>query len=233
MRSLFPAFLLFISCLNFLAAQEKVDKEFSGDPLYREDQFYIGITYNFLANKPEMPKNQGLSGGIHGGYLRDIPLNKRRNVAVAVGLGFVYDQFGHNFFIGRNQEEQTIFRILDEHVHYDRNRFNMAGIEIPIEFRWRTSTATEYRFWRIYAGARIGYSYWYKSSFTQENNRVVLTKIPEFQPFRISGTLAFGYSTFNFFVSYTFNPLFKEESIIDNIDIDFNAVKIGLLFYIL
>lgn len=228
--------LVFLSFFIFpfgLLAQDDSENEFSGDPRYREDQFYIGVTYNFLMNKPEILKNQGLSGGIHGGYLRDIPINKRRNVAVAVGLGFVYDQFGHNFFVGRDQQDQTIFRILDEHVHYERNRFNMAGIEVPLEFRWRTSTATEYKFWRIYAGARIGYAYWYKSSFKQENNRVILTKIPEFDPVRISGTLALGYSTFNFFASYTFNSLFKNGNANEDLEIDFNAVKVGLLFYIL
>lgn len=233
MRILFLVLLVIVFLPNSLTAQEEIEKEFSGDSRYREDQFYIGITYNFLVNKPEILRNQGLSGGIHGGYLRDIPINKRRNVAVAIGLGLVYDQFGHNFFIGRDQQEQTIFRILDKNVHYDRNRFNMAGIEIPIEFRWRTSTATEYKFWRIYAGARIGYAYWYKSSFKQGDNRVVLTKISEFDPVRISGTLALGYSTFNFFASYTFNSLFKNGMTADNREIDFNAVKIGLLFYIL
>ena len=37
------------------------------DSLYREDQFYIGITYNLLLNTPPGVRSRGLSGGIQGG----------------------------------------------------------------------------------------------------------------------------------------------------------------------
>ncbi len=177
--------------------------------------------------------SRGLSGGLQGGFVRDMPINKRRNVAIAVGLGLAYDQFGQNLFIGEDADGKTIFKILDGKADYTQNRFGMALIELPLELRWRTSTPSSYRFWRIYTGMRIGYAYWYKSTFKQPENNVNQTKIPEFNPVRISATLSFGYNTFNFFASYDLNPFFDENFTIDGINKDMKTIKVGLMFYIL
>ena len=110
------------------------------DSLYREDQFYIGVTYNLPLNLPSGGNIRGLSGGIQFGFLRDMPINKQRNLAIAIGAGLTIDQLGQNIFIGETTSDETIFRVLDGNVDYTRNRFNMAIIEAPVEFRWRTST---------------------------------------------------------------------------------------------
>lgn len=233
-RKLFLLFInLFIFASAYTQSYSSVATPVVGDSLYREDQFYLGLTYNFLIDKPSNLTNRGFSGGIHGGFLRDFPLNKRRNIAIGVGVGLAYDQFGHNFFVGADENDESIFRILDEYVHYDSNRFNMAAIQLPIEFRWRTSTPTDYQFWRIYAGLRLGYVYWYQTYFRQADNKVVQTKIKEFNPFRLSASLAFGYSTFNFYVAYDFIPWFEEGQTFKEDAIDFNSMKVGLIFYIL
>lgn len=232
MRYFWLLFLLPIIGIGQVESEENLQSS-TVDSLYREDQFYIGLTYNLLTNTPQGVRSRGLSGGIQGGFLRDMPINERRNIAIAVGLGLAYDQFGQNVFIGEDLEGKTIFKVLDENVDFTQNRFAMAMIELPIEFRWRTSTPTEYRFWRIYAGGRIGYAYWYKATFKQSGNDVNQTDIPEFQPIRLSATLGFGYNTFNFFASYSFNPFFKDAFTVDGKKVDLNAIKFGLMFYML
>lgn len=213
-------------------AQDTVRKV-TGDSLYREDQFYVGVTYNIPINLPAGAKVRGLTGGVHFGYLRDMPINKSRNIAVAIGAGLSLDQFGQNLFIGETPNEETIFRVLDKDLDFTRNRFNMATIEAPIEFRWRTSTESSYKFWRVYAGFRVGYTYWYKATFKQPGNNVNQTAIPEFDPLRLSTTLSFGYSTFNFFASYSINPFFKDAVTLDGERVEFRTLKVGLIFYIL
>ena len=205
----------------------------NADIKYREDQFYFGITYNILSFAPPGMSSRGLSGGLQGGFLRDMPINKRRNLAVAVGLGLSYDQFGQNLFIGEDINGSTIFSVLGSDIEYTQNRFGMAMVEVPIEFRWRTSTPTEYKFWRVYAGARIGYAYWHKSTFKQPGNNRNQRKISEFDPVRIAATLSFGYNTFNFFASYSINPLFKDAYTVEGDKIDLKTLKVGLMFYIL
>lgn len=203
------------------------------DSLYRDDQVYLGVSYMLMTKKPSGIKSRGVSGSIQGGFLRDFPVNKNRDLSVAAGLGLAYDQLSENLFIGEDAGGNSIFRKLDQHVRYSQNRLVMAMVEIPVEFRWRTSTPTSYKFWRIYAGARIGYVYWYKASFKQAGNTVVQTSIPEFDPWRISATLSFGYSTFNFFASYSINPLFKNAELESGEKIDLKTLKLGLIFYLL
>ena len=228
-----PYLFLLFGFVSFASIAQDTILPISADSLYREDQFYIGVTYNLPLNLPSGGNIRGISGGIQFGFVRDMPINKRRNLAVAVGAGLTIDQFGQNLFIGETDHEQTIFKVLDGDIDYDRNRFNMAIIEAPIEFRWRTSTASSYRFWRIYTGVRVGYAYYYKSTFKQAGNDVSQTKIPEFEPLRLSATLSFGYNTFNFFASYSINPFFKDAVTVEGEKVDFRSLKVGLMFYIL
>ncbi len=202
------------------------------DSLYREDQFYVGVNYNLQLSLPSGANIRGLSGGFQLGFLRDMPINKQRTIAIAIGGGLSIDQYGQNLFIGETSDDETIFRVLND-VNYTRNRFNTAVIEAPIEFRWRNSTPTNYKFWRVYAGFRIGYAYWYKATFKQPGNNVNQTKIPEFDPLRMAATLSVGYNTFNFFASYSINPFFKNAVTTNGEKVDFRALKVGLMFYIL
>ena len=84
------------------------------DLKYREDQFYLGITYNLLSNVPSSLNIRGLSGGIHFGYLRDMPINERRNIAIAIGAGAAFDVYGNTLFVGEKPNEETIFTILND-----------------------------------------------------------------------------------------------------------------------
>jgi hypothetical protein len=203
------------------------------DSLYREDQFYIGVTYNLLSAVPDGVSIRGLSGGIQFGYLRDMPVNERRNVAIAVGAGMVFDRFGQTLFIGESGNEQSIFTVIDDDIEYDTNRLSMSAVEVPLEFRWRTSSPKVYKFWRIHAGVRLGYVYWYKSTFRQPDNEVIQTAIPEFDRLRMGATFSFGYNTFNFYGYYGINPFFKDAVTTGGEAVDFKTIKIGLIFYIL
>ncbi|KAA3625242.1 MAG: PorT family protein [Flavobacterium sp.] len=203
------------------------------DSVYREDQFYVGITYNVITDVPGGVSTRGLSGGLQFGYMRDMPINERRNVAIAVGAGMVIDRFGQTLFIGESTNNESIFSILDGDVDYNSNRFSTYTVEAPIQFRWRTSTAESYKFWRIYTGFRIGYTYYYKAIFKQTGNNVEQTDIPEFDRLRLGASLSFGYNTFNFYVYYSINPFFKDATTVSGQNVDFRTVKVGLMFYIL
>jgi len=227
-------FLLFLLLFCVEGIAQEVNAESEVDLKYREDQFYIGATYNLLSNVPSGVSIRGLSGGFQFGYLRDMPINERRNVAIALGIGFSFNDYGQNLFIGETQNEQTVFTVIDEdEVEFTRNRFSTATFEVPLEFRWRSSTASSYRFWRVYGGLRAGYVYWYRSTFKQPNNNVNQTDIPEFEKLRMGATLSFGYNTFNFFVYYSINPFFKDSVTIENQNVEFKTIRVGLMFYIL
>jgi hypothetical protein len=230
----FFCILLFVMFFTFQGSAQDTIPKSPADAKYREDQFYAGATYNLITDVPSGVSIRGLSGGFQFGYLRDMPLNKRRNIAIAVGGGLSFDEYGQTLFIGEDANESTIFTILDDQdVDFNRNRFSTSTIEAPIEIRWRTSTAESYKFWRVYTGFRVGYVYWYKSTFKQDGNTVTQTKIPEFDRLRLGATLGFGYNTFNFFVYYSINPFFKNAVTTNGQNVNFKTIRVGLMFYIL
>ena len=113
------SFLLFLCAMLFprvSVAQAVSDTTLTVvDSLYREDQFYLGFTYNILTDMPENLSSSGFSGGFHLGFIRDFPINERRNLAIGTGLGWSINTYGQTLFIGEEPgKEQTIFQSLEE-----------------------------------------------------------------------------------------------------------------------
>ena len=209
------------------------DKDVVPDSLYREDQFYIGVTFNLLLDKPNGISQSGFSGGLHAGFIRDMPVNKRRNVAIGVGIGYSLNVYNQNLFIGKETgTEQTIFRSL-ENVDFETNQFTTHLLEVPFEFRWRTSVPETYKFYRIYTGLRMGYLYSFRSNFKQSDNQVRQTKVDELNRWRIGATFTFGWNTFNFHFYYSLNTLFNDDAVIGEEKVGLHTAKIGLIFYML
>lgn len=228
-------FLLILLSGQVSLAQVELEENAVVDSLYREDQFYLGFTYNILAGSENDISQSGFSGGFKVGFVRDWPLNERRNIALGTGLGWAIDTYGQNLFIGEAPgSEETVFQIMDDElINYDTNRFTLQSIEAPIQFRWRTSTPESHKFWRIYTGLRLGYVYYFHSTFEQPGNSVSQTKVPEFDRFRMGATFTFGYNTFNFHFYYSLNSFFNEEARIDGEQFDLRTFQVGLMFYIL
>ncbi|ARN70170.1 hypothetical protein BST91_00070 [Nonlabens tegetincola] len=203
------------------------------DSLYREDQIYVGLTFNLINNEPDEFSQNGFSGGLHLGFIRDMPINKKRNIAIGIGLGYSTNRYNSNLFINTDESGKTTYQIIDDDIDVDRNRLHTNLIEMPIQFRWRTSTPTEYTFWRIYTGVRLGYIFHHKSDFQGDGVTRVLKDIPELEKFRFAATLSIGNGSFNAFVMYNLNPLFNENAQINNDPINLQPIKFGIEFYIL
>lgn len=206
------------------------------DTKYREDQFYAGFSYAMLSKLPADTRLRGLSGSLQFGFLRDFPINKRRNIALATGVGLNFNRYGQNLFIGKESDTEFIYRILGKEgpVQYSTNRLGVYIAELPVQFRWRTSTADKYQFWRVYAGLSVGYIYWSQSVFKQENNKVMTTNIADLQKWRWSASLSFGYNKINFFAKYDLNNLFKKDTYTtDGSLIELRPLQFGFIFYIL
>ena len=183
-----------------------------------------------------MPKaidTKGFSGGIQLGFLRDIPLNTKGNLAIAIGLGYAINSFGQTIRIERDSNNNVTFNAFDENENPKTNRFSTYEIELPIEFRWRTSSAKVYKFWRIYPGFKFGYIHSFRSIYEDNNNKIKVRNPSALNNFRTGLSLSIGYNTFNFYSYYSLNPLFNKKALIDNEPLDFRHLKLGIRFYIL
>jgi hypothetical protein len=204
------------------------------DSLYREDQIYFGLTFNAMADLPTGVDQSGFSGGIHAGFIRDMPFNQQRNWSFGAGLGFSMNVYNNTLFIGEDNNENTVFKAIDEsEIDFTINRFSTFLVEAPLQIRWRTSTSKSYSFWRIYTGLKIGYIYYFKSRFKQTNNEVIQTKLnADLNRLRYGATFTFGYNSFNFHVYYSLNSFFDGQISKSTENVGMSTFKIGLMFYI-
>ncbi|WP_452218497.1 porin family protein [Lacinutrix undariae] len=227
--------VFFITCFitGFSVAQSAIDTT-EIDSRYREDQFYASITYNILSNKPKGLSQSGFSSGFSLGFIRDMPINKQRNKAIGLGLGLSYSSYNQNLLI-RDVSDNYTYTVLsgDDDQAYTKNKFSTYAIEVPLEYRWRTSTAESYKFWRIYPGFKFSYLLGNQSKHTGDLGEFVYTSNKDFNNLQYGFTMSAGYDNWNFNAYYGLNGIFNNDATIDGEKIDLSVIKIGLIFYIL
>jgi hypothetical protein len=184
-----------------------------------------------LQQKPAGVAQKKFSAGLSAGFLRDMPINKERTLALAVGLGFTYNNYIENLAI-TGTSEMPVYTVIDAKTVFNKNRFTQVLVDLPIEFRWRTSTYESYKFWRIYGGMKFSYVLYNKSLFTDDQSKVVITSNKDFNTFLYGLYLSLGYNTVNVYGYYGLNSIFKTAEI-DGEKINMKSLNIGVIFYIL
>lgn len=215
-------FLFCFLMITFFANAQK-DSLQLGDK-YWEDQLYLTITYNKLADKPEGFPGSGFSYGLSAGYIKDIPFNRRGNWAAGIGLGYGYDSFNHGLRIDGDKNIT-----LNQDVSSGKVRLH--NLEMPIQLRWRTSDAVRYSFWRVYAGLRLSYNFSNTFSYEADGTKFSFNDIASYNKFQAGLELSAGYGAFNFFIYYGLTPM--HNITVNQTKIDAKIARFGLVFYFL
>jgi hypothetical protein len=202
------------------------------DSLYREDQMYVGFTYNLLRGVPSNFSPSGFSIGLNVGFLRDFPLNKERTYAIAPGIGVGLQRFDHNLGVTSAGEVQNYNLLFTG--NFTKNRWSFYTLDFPIEFRWRTSSPDSHKFWRIYAGYKGSLVFYDVSRLTIDESRFVVHNNKDFRRFQSGIYVSAGYNTWNFYFYHGFNTLLKSNvRTIENEKLEMVIMTFGLQFYIL
>lgn len=199
------------------------------DSLYREDQFYFGITYNQFNKIPAGFSQNGISTGVDFGFLRDMPINKKRTCAFAIGLGLSYNKWHNNLKIFKDLGV-TNYEVVDKN-SFSRSKTEQVFLDIPIEFRWRNSTPESHKFWRIYTGFKFRCLIFDKSVFVI-NETIKITKNSDFNQIQYGPYIAFGFNTWNLTAYYGLKPVYKSAKTATE-TLEMKTLNIGLMFYIL
>lgn len=195
------------------------------DDFYREDQIYFGITHSLLQNTPTNFKQNSISTGVMLGFLRDIPLNKQRNISIAPGAGIAFFNLRNNLTYNSIENSYLV------DYNYDKNFQNLTYLEIPLEIRWRTSNKYSHKFWRIYTGVKFSYLLNNVSKYNGIMGKYELKSNPDYNKSNIGAYVSAGFNTWNIYAYYGFNSLYKQDKLPDNKGINF--FNVGLMFYIL
>lgn len=215
--------LLFLLWASFASAQIK-------DSLnYREDQVYIDLNFSLQPNSISDFKQNGFSRSVHLGVLRDYPISKIGDKAIAVGMGYGFVRLVNNINVEKSQ--QTYLYDIPVAQRALRNVFSYHQLQLPVELRWRTSSPSEYAFWRVYLGYRLSYQFGaqYKPFFGRKFS--LKNQLNELQH---SVGISLGFNTWNLRFDYSLTPLLKEDiRSINNKRLALFPLQIGLIFYLL
>ena len=225
--------VLFLIGLSAFSQEKTIDFD-APDSLYREDQFYIGLTYNKLQNTPKDLSQNKFSSGISFGFLRDMPFNKSRTWAIAAGVGYSLNIFNDNLLINQpsvSPSSENVYSF-DTDLIYSKNKMTLHYIDLPIELRWRTSTPGSHRFWRIYTGFKLSYLFYDHYKFVGSGETIKVTGNEDYNKLQYGVYIATGWNTWNFHAYYGLNPIFKNAQV-DGQSIDMKTFNLGLMFYIL
>lgn len=223
--------LVFVCLIGTLSAQEDINVA-DPDLKYLEDQFYLGTTFNIIFEEPEGVTQRNLSYGLMGGFIKDIPLNAKRNVGFGIGLGYAINSYYTNL-LATETDTGIEYSIIGSQLDFKRNKIETHSLEVPIEFRWRTSDPIRYKFWRIYGGVKLGYVFSGRSKFVSDTQKIAFSN-EDVREFQYGLILNIGYSTFNIHVYYAMHDLMDAGvTTVDGARLGMVPFNIGLIFYIL
>lgn len=227
-------FLLLIAFSSFAQKDNtsiKSKEIIKKDSLYLEDQIYLGVTFNVLRKLPNSISQSGFSNGLFLGFIKDFPINKKRNIGFGIGLGYEMDTYFQNLKIYKNNNT-ILFENFSEDESFKNNKLILHSLALPLEFRIRTSTASDYKFWRLYTGIKFKYIFFNKATY-KSNGTFKVTNINQLNDFNYGLTLSAGHGTWNAHIFYGLKPLFNNANFNGSSSIDMKDLKIGLIFYIL
>lgn len=219
------AFLVSVSCFA-----QGIPDFVAVDSLYREDQFYFGTTYNILRDKAAGVSQNSFSAGLTAGFLRDFPINKNRTFAIAPGIGFSFSNYKQNLVISEVNDVRN-YTTIAPNIEFDKNKLALYSVDLPIEFRWRTSTFESHKFWRIYSGVKASYIFYSRSRYIAPDGDYKVINNPDINKFQYGLFLAAGNNTWNLHTYYGLSSFFNKEIISGNARL--KTFNIGLMFYIL
>lgn len=225
--------MILLCSLSFLALSAQEDTSpTTTDQKYLEDQFYLGVSYNILLNRPQGVSMRSLSYGLFGGFIKDIPINKDRNVGFGLGIGYGINSYYTNL-LATETPGGIDYTIIGSDTSFNRSKIETHALEIPLEFRWRTSDAISHKFWRIYTGIKFSYIFTGRSKFVSETVKTSFTN-GDIRQFQYGLMLSFGYNTFNLHAYYALQDLFNDDvQTADGNRLGFVPLHIGIIFYIL
>ena len=212
--------ILFFLWIPFFCFSQEI-KPIEIDSLYREDQFYASLSYNLIQNRPDGFKQFSFSPGITFGILRDLPISINRHWAIAPGIGYSYNNIKQ--FINSEEIVGATENTSSENI---RTIITTHSVDFPLELRWRNSTPNSHSFWRIYTGFKTSYVFNSKlklESTTESSKESISDEINRWQ---YGAYISVGFNTWNPYIYYGLNPIFKEGSKMSNFNV-------GFIFYIL
>ena len=196
---------------------------------YKEDQFYLGVSYFMQVKDIDDFKQNGFSGNFQIGFIKDVSIDKKNQKALGLGVGFERNRFTSNIQPLLNSENEVDYRLVVSRFLESKNELNYSSLVFPIELRWRNSTPERYNFWRVYTGFKFKRNYYIDSDPSYGQS----LKIKDGREWTHSIYLNSGFNTWNISLEYDLNPLLKNKKTTNGENLNISFFRLGLVFYLL
>jgi len=211
---------LFLGSIFYVTAQEEI-------PSFREDQVYFSVAYPYFSDAPTALIQNKLSYGFSLGFIRDMPINKKRTLALGLGLGWDLSTVFNNMRFTLENNSITASSIQGT---YQKNTLSMQTLAVPFELRWRNANETKHAFWRIHTGLSLHMPIRFRSSYTSNDGMQRDINLP-YEKTLLRWNVHFGFNTWNISIAHDLQPW--AVSATPNHSFDIKFTKIGLIFYVL
>jgi hypothetical protein len=221
--------ILCFNCLLFFVLNVCAQKDSLqlGDR-YAEDQIYGSISYAQFFDQPKEISKSGFSYALSLGFIKDIILNKKGTISIALGIGYGFDFFNHKLRV----EEINNVTVFNPAINLASNVFKSHNLEFPVEFRFRTSNAKKYDFWRFYGGVKFLYNLSNNFQFEENSTNFEYKNVSAYNKLQYGLSLSAGYDEVNLNLFYNLTPMFTNATI-NAEPINTSILKFGLIFYFL
>jgi len=127
----------------------------------------------------------------------------------------IYLAGGFDWTLIRLKKDITIqnlpqsLNVLEEDIHFDKNRFSSSYVHIPLNFEFRTKENDNGKRFYFVVGPEVGFLLNGKiKQISDERGKQKVKDDYHFQPFRYGGTVRLGYGGLGVFTKYYVNDMF-------------------------
>ncbi|MCK9611412.1 MAG: outer membrane beta-barrel protein [Bacteroidales bacterium] len=232
MKNCLVLVLVCLVSLTSIKAQDKEDikQKFKGK-LTQADRIILDVYTDIWLKYPSDSMNiNKINRGLNFYYVREIPFGTS-NFSFAGGLGFSFqnlysdampinytvDTAGVKTFGGNTYFTPIPDSSIDraQAIHYRNNKFTVAYIDIPIEFRFRLKNNS----FKFYVGGKFGVmlsNHWkyngdnFNENYPTPTMKIKQYNIPNVSPIRYGITVRTGWKWIQAYAYYSLSNLFKK-----------------------
>ena len=190
-----------------------------GDGPEKFDRIVVDANWNHWLNTPNGVDQGYYSFGVSTYWFKDMPIGKKSNFALALGLGFDSQNIHHNGqFIFEQDIDGNIFTDLvslpEDYIIY-KNKIALNYVDVPFEFRFRTMNKTiedrmKFNF-RFYVGFKAGVLVNDHLKIKDSETKIKVFNIPNVLKYRYGPTIRLGFNKIAFNAFYSLTNVFVED----------------------
>ncbi len=205
MRKIAILFIIILFGINSFAQEN--------DDLYQK-KFNIGLDVynNFWINLPDDMSQKGLNLGysVYGMYNHQL---KKSKYSVAFGGGITSFSLASNSIVRDANADVIVFDNISEGIDYDRSKITFTYLDIPVEFRYKSTNEFRMAFGFKF-GFRLDNHSTYKGDNLDGGGDYVTIKQKDIQNTEkifVTSTLRVGYKWINLNFNYSLSRVFQLE----------------------